>query len=114
MLAKTKLNTIKLLISKALIDTYIDYEWKTQKAIEQNIGEFFRIDLNKEYIDIFKVINEIFRHIKPLPNQQTKQSTKKTLIGNISMRLLGLKFKSDNTLKSKAMKYIVKNILPTY
>ena len=114
MLAKTKLNTIKLLISKALIDSYIDYERKTQKAIEQKIGEFFRIDLNKEYIDIFKVINEIFRHIKQLPNQQTKQSTKKTLIGNISMRLLGLKFKSDNTLKSKAMKYIAKNILPTY
>ena len=39
-----------------------------------------------------------------------KQSTKKTLINNISTRLLGLEFKSDNIIKSKAMKFIVKNI----
>ena len=30
------------------------------------------------------------------------------------MRLLGLGFKSDNTLKSKAIKHIVKKILPDY
>ena len=30
------------------------------------------------------------------------------------MRLLGLKFKSDNTLKSKAIKHIVQKILPNY
>ena len=30
------------------------------------------------------------------------------------MRLLGLEFKSDNTIKSKAMKYIVIKILPNY
>ena len=30
------------------------------------------------------------------------------------MRLFGLKFKSDNTLKSKAIKCILKKILPDY
>ena len=30
------------------------------------------------------------------------------------MRLLGLNFKSDNTIKSKAIKYFVKNILPDF
>ena len=30
------------------------------------------------------------------------------------MRLLGLNFKSDNSLKSKAWKYIAKTILPSY
>ena len=30
------------------------------------------------------------------------------------MRLLGLVFKSDNIIKSKAMKLIVKNILPHF
>ena len=30
------------------------------------------------------------------------------------MRLLGLELKSDNTIKSKAIKYIVKKILPSY
>ena len=30
------------------------------------------------------------------------------------MRLLGLGFKSDNIIKSKAIKFIVKKILPDY
>ena len=66
--------------------------------------KFIRIDPDQEEFDIFKTINEIFRHIK--------QSTKKTLINKISTRLLGLEFKSDNIIKSKAMKFIVKKILP--
>ena len=42
----------------------------------------------------------MFRHIK--------QSTKKTLINKTSTRLLGLEFKSDNIIKSKAIKLIIK------
>ena len=30
------------------------------------------------------------------------------------MKLLGLQFKSDNIIKSKAIKFIVKKILPNY
>ena len=30
------------------------------------------------------------------------------------MRLLGLDFKSDNVIKSKAIKFIVKKVLPDY
>ena len=30
------------------------------------------------------------------------------------MRLLGLQFKSDNIIKSKAIKFIIKKILPNY
>ena len=44
----------------------------------------------------------------------TKQSTKKSLIEKILMRLLTLEFESYNKLKSKAIKYIVKKILPDY
>ena len=32
----------------------------------------------------------------------------------ISSRLLGLEFKSDNIIKSKTVKFIVKKILPDY
>ena len=47
-----------------------DYEIKKQKAIAKELGyEFSRIDPDKENFDIFRGINEIFRHIK--------QSTKK-------------------------------------
>ena len=80
---------------------------KGKKAIEQKIGcKFIRIDPDKEDFDIFKTINEIFRNIK--------QSIKKTLINKTSARLLGLEFKSDNIMKSNAMKFIVKKILPDY
>ena len=44
----------------------------------------------------------MFRHIK--------QSTKKTPITRISARLLGLEFKSNNIVKSKATKFIVNKI----
>ena len=47
-------------------------------------------------------------NIKQSSNQLINQQIKKTLIDKISMRLLGLEFKSDNTLKSKAIKHIVK------
>ena len=48
----------------------------------------------------------MFRHINQL--------AKKTLIKKISSGLLGLEFKSNNTIKSKAMKLIVKKTLPDY
>ena len=35
-------------------------------------------------------------------------------MNKILPRLLGLEFKSDNTIKSKAIKFIVKKILPDY
>ena len=46
----------------------------------------------KEYFYVFEAINEIFKHIKQSSNQLTKQSTKKSLIDKISMKLLGLDF----------------------
>ena len=56
----------------------IDCEIKRQKAAERELGhEFIRIDLDNENFNIFKAINEIFKHIKQLSNQLAKQSTKK-------------------------------------
>ena len=70
----------------------IDDKIKRQKAIEKLGSMFIRIDPDKEDFDIFRAINEIFRHIK--------ESTKKTLINKISMRLLRLdKNKSDKITK---------------
>ena len=85
----------------------IEYEIKQQNAIEQELGcKFLRIHPDKEEFDIFRTINKIFRHIK--------QSTKKVLIRKISTRLLGLEFKSNKIITSKAMKFIVKKILPDH
>ena len=93
----------------------INHKIKRQKAIEQELSQkFIRIDPDKDDLDIFKAINEIFRYIKQSSNKWTKQSTKKILIDKISMRLLRLGFKSDNVIKSKTIKYILKKILPDY
>ena len=83
------------------IDRITDYEIKRQKTIEQELGcKFLRIDTDEEDFNIFRTISEIFRHIK--------QSTKKNLMNKISARLLGFEFKSDNMIKSKAMKFITR------
>ena len=53
-------------------DRNIGYKIKKQKAIEQELNcEFIRIDPGKIDFDIFKAINEIFRHIKESSNQLT-------------------------------------------
>ena len=68
-------------------DRSIDYEIKRQKAVEHELGcIFIRFDPEKQDFEIFRAINEIFRHHK---------QSKKTLINQISTRLLGLEFKSE-------------------
>ena len=75
-----------------------------QKAIEEGLGcKFTKIDHDEKDFDIFGSIKEIFRRIK--------KSTKKTLTNKVSARL---EFKSGNIIKSKAIKFIVKQILPDY
>ena len=84
-------------------DRNIDYEIPRQKAIEKELGcVFIRINSDEENFNIFKAINEIYRHIK--------KSTKKPLIDKISKRILELEFKS-NYLIIKALKRVVKKVL---
>ena len=60
--------------------------WKW--VIEQELGcRFIRTDPDKAYFNIFRAINQIFRHIK--------QSTKKIVINKISKRLLGLELENQ-------------------
>ena len=67
---------------------------------------FIRIDPDEENFDIFKEINKIHRDIK--------EKTKKSLIDNLSKRLLESKFKSNQSIKPKQLKWIGKKILPDY
>ena len=81
-------------------DRIIDYEKKTKSNRIRRLGcNFSRIYPGKEEFDIFTIIIKIYRYVK--------QSTKKALI-------LRLRFKSDNIIKSKAIKFIVKKVLPDY
>ena len=45
--------------------------------------------------------------------QSTIKSTKKLLIDDLSKRLLELQFKSNHSIKTKCLKWIVKKIPPT-
>ena len=63
--------------------------------------------------DMNKLINQIHMQIIK-STKKTKVSTKKSLIDDLSKRLLKLEFKSNHSIKSKCLKWIVKNILPNY
>ena len=91
-------------------DRNIDHEIKRQKALEKELScEFIRINPDEEDFNIFKAINEIHRHIK----KSTKKSSKKSLMDALSRKLLRLEFKSNNSIRTKCLKYVVKKILPT-
>ena len=51
----------------------IENEIKRQKAREQELDcKFTKIDSDKEDFDIFKTINEVFRHVKQSPKKSRK------------------------------------------
>ena len=65
---------------------------------------FIRINPDENNFNNFKEINEIHRHIK----RSTEKSTKKSLIVDLSKRLLELGFKSNHSIKSKCLKLVIK------
>ena len=88
-------------------DRNIDYEIQRQRGIEKEIGcVFIRIVPDEENFSIFRAINKMHRHIK--------NSTKTSLIDKISKRLLKVEFKSNHSIITKALKRVVKNVLPDY
>ena len=87
-------------------DRNINNEIERQKALEIELNcVFIRINSDEKDFNIFKPINEIYRHIK--------KSSKKSLIDKISKILLELEFKSELSIKSKCLKWVVKKILLT-
>ena len=75
---------------------------KDKKCQKKN---FIRINPDEENFNFLKEINKIHRHIK--------KSTKKLLIDYLSKRLLELEFKSNHSIETKCLKWIVRKVLPT-
>ena len=96
-------------------DRNIDYKIERQRALERELDCIF-IRINPDAIDfnIFKEINTIHRHIYQLTKQQTKQKPEKSIIDNLSKKLLEIEFKQHNQIKTSCLKWIFKNILPNY
>ena len=62
--------------------------------------------------DMNRLINQIYKHIIESTKNQTKVSTKNSIIDDLSKRLLEFEFKQHNAIKSKCFKWAVKNVLP--
>ena len=96
------------------IDRDPEYKAKRQIEIEEEL-DCTSIRFNKTDAPNFKInmaISEIYRHIKQSIKKQTEESTKKSKIDVLSRELLEFKSKQHNAIKSKCLKWIVKNILP--
>ena len=90
----------------------IDYEIKRQQALERELNcVLIRINPDAIGFNIFREINKIHRHINKL-KEQTKKQTKKSIIDNLSQRLLEIEFVSNHSIKSKCLKWIVKKNTP--
>ena len=88
-------------------DRNLSNETERQKAIEKKLNcIFIRINLDEKNFNIFEEINKVHRHIK--------KSTKKSLINDLSKRLLELEFDKHNSIRSKCLKWIAKKILLNY
>ena len=86
-------------------DRNINNEIERQKALERELNcVFIRINPDEKDFNIFKPINEIYRHIK--------KSSKQSLIDKISKRLPELEFMSNHTIITKELKRVVKKLLP--
>ena len=87
------------------------YEQGRQFMIESHGITIIRTNPDDADFDMNKLINEI--HIQIIKStKKTKVSTKKSLTDDLSKRLLKLEFESNHSIKSKCLKWIVKNILP--
>ena len=81
-----------------------EHEQRRQLMRESHGITIIRTNPDAADFDMNKLINQIYTHII--------KSTKKSLIDDLSKRLLELEFKSNHSIKSKCLKWIVKNILP--
>ena len=78
--------------------------------IESNGITIIRTNPDAADFDMNRLINQIYKHIIKSTKKQTKVSTKKSLTDDLSKRLL--EFKSNHSIKSKCLKWVVKKNLP--
>ena len=94
-------------------DRNVNNEIERQRALERELNcVFIRIDPDAPNFSMLREINKIYRHINQVTKQQTEQKTKESVIDNLSNELLKLEFKKNDSIKSKCVRWIVKNILP--
>ena len=91
-----------------------NYEKERQEDLEKVGYYFIRINPDKPGFDDYEEFGRVSSYIPESIKKQTKKSTEKSLIDNLSKRLLELEFKPNHSIKSKCLKWIVKKIPPNY
>ena len=87
-----------------------NYDKSRTKMIENHGITLIGTNPNGPNFDIKNLVVQRCICIK----EAIKKQTKKSLIDDLSKRLLELEFKSNHSIKSKCLKWVVKNILPNY
>ena len=95
---------------KGHVDRDPDYKRKRQKELEK--FNYHLIRINPDKID-FNDYEEFGRESAYIA-ESIKKQTKKSLISDLSKRLLGLEFKSNHPIKLKCLKFVAEKILPNY
>ena len=95
---------------KRNVDRDLDYEKKRQKELEKLGYYLIRINPDKPGFNDY----EEFGRVRAYIAKSIKKQTRKSLIDDLSKRLLGLEFKLNRSIKSKCLKQIVKNVSPNY
>ena len=82
---------------------------RQEKIKEELDCKFNRINPDERDYDEYVKFGELNNHI----SESNKKSTKKSLIDDLSKRLLELEFEENQSIKSKCLKFIVKKVLPS-
>ena len=90
--------------------TNFNYKESRTKIIENHEITLIRTNPDDPNFDIKNLIVQI----RICSKEAIKKQIKKSLIDDLSNRLLKLEFKSNYSIKSKCLKCVVKNILPNY
>ena len=86
---------------------------KRQNELEKLGHHFIRINPDKIDFNDYEEFGRLSAYIAESIKKQSEKSTKKSLSDDLSKRLLELEFKSNHSVKTKCLKWIVKKILPT-
>ena len=97
---------------KEHVDSDPDYENKRQKELEKLDYHLIRINPDEIDFNDYEKFGRVSAYIAESIKKQTEKSTRKLLIHDLWKRLLELEFKSNHSIKSKCLKWIVKKILP--
>ena len=81
-----------------------NYEKSRQLMIENQGITIVRTNPVAADFDINRLINQIYAHIIESTEKQNKLSTKRSLIDDLSKKLLELEFKQHNPIKLKCLK----------